>query len=312
MSKPPRRLVVAGLALGAALVTSHCQRDAAAPSAAASDCCELTPNTALPSGMGRIVVKYPGDGGAGSTRLDVYAAGDAGKSIASDYGDAALELAPGTYDVSVGGRRIASVRVQAAHETRIRAGVLYVHASKGTRIDLVEPTSGEKLAGGYGEAQYGLPTGSVGIEVAGQRDTALIEDGKVTDLRSLGRVVVAYPAEVQARIEIFRVGETRALATGYGDQAFDLFPGTYDVTISGKLVPGVTVHSAEDTQIPVGVLRVNASDGTRIDLSDPASKATVAGGYGTQAFGLPIGEIGVQIAGQTENVVIEAGQIAEF
>lgn len=179
MPRPLRGLTV-GLALGAALAASHCQRDAAAPSAAANECCEITPNASLAPGMGRIVVRYPGDG-AGSTRLDVFAVGDASKSIASDYGDAALELAPGTYSASVGGRRVTGVGVQAGHDTRVRAGVLYVHASKGTRIDLVEPANGEKVAGGYGEAQYGLPIGSVGVEVAGQQDTVLIEDGKVAE-----------------------------------------------------------------------------------------------------------------------------------
>src|SRR4051812_19504449 len=131
-------------------------------------------------------------------------------------------------------------------------------------------------------------------------------------LRRLGRVIVAYPEKVDARIDVFRAGETKALATAYGDAAFDLLPGTYDVSISGKRVAGVTVRSGNDTQIKVGVLRINASDGTRVDLADSVTKAAVATGYGAQAFGLPIGEIGVQIAGQTENVVIEAGQVAEF
>jgi len=131
-------------------------------------------------------------------------------------------------------------------------------------------------------------------------------------LRRLGRIVVAYPEEVSARIDVFRAGETKAVASEYGDASFDLLPGTYDVSISGKRVAGVTVRSGNDTQIKVGVLRVNASEGTRVDLADAVTKEKVAGGYGTQAFGLPIGEIGVQIAGQTENVVIEAGQVAEF
>ncbi len=128
----------------------------------------------------------------------------------------------------------------------------------------------------------------------------------------LGRVVVAYPEGVAARIDVFRVGETQSVASGYGDQAYDLFPGTYDVSISGKRVAGVTVRSGQDTQIKVGVLRVNASDGTRIDLIDPVSKAPVTCAYGTQLVGLPIGEVGVQIAGQTETVVIEAGQVTDF
>ncbi|HEY9181646.1 MAG TPA: hypothetical protein VIQ99_00515, partial [Gammaproteobacteria bacterium] len=128
----------------------------------------------------------------------------------------------------------------------------------------------------------------------------------------LGRVVVAYPEKVSARIDVFRPGETRAVASGYGDAAFDLFPGTYDVTISGKRVTGVTVRSGNDTKIRVGVLHVTASTGTRVDLVDPADGRSLTSGYGTGAYGLPIGELGVQIAGQTEAVVIEAGQVTDF
>jgi hypothetical protein len=128
----------------------------------------------------------------------------------------------------------------------------------------------------------------------------------------LGRVVVAYPEEVAARIDVFRAGETQSIMSGYGDQAYDLLPGTYDVSISGKRVAGVTVRSGQDTKIRVGVLRVNASEGTRIDLIDRADGKAVTSGYGAAAYGLPIGEIGVQIAGQTEAVVIEAGRVSEF
>jgi len=144
----------------------------------------------------------------------------------------------------------------------------------------------------------------------------------------LGRVVVAYPIEVSdARIDVFRAGETRPIAGGYGDQAFDLLPGTYDVKISGKPVTGVTVQSGHDTQIKVGVLRVSAAPDTRIDLVDagpagpingvadsaePVGAAKLTGGYGDQLFGLPIGEVGVQIDGQTEPVMITEGQVVDF
>jgi hypothetical protein len=131
-------------------------------------------------------------------------------------------------------------------------------------------------------------------------------------LRRLGRVVVAYPEEVSARVDVYRAGEEQSVAGGYGDAAFDLFPGTYDVAISGKRVAGVTVQSGHDTQIKVGALRVTASDGTRIDLVEPINGKSFAGGYGTDVYGLPIGEVGVQIAGQSATVVIEAAQVTEF
>ena len=182
MSRLLRRLALAGLALGAALASTHCQRGAdAPPAAAANECCEVTPNPGLPEGMGRIVVSYPGDGGAESTRLDVYAAGDASQAIAGEYGDATLELKPGSYDVTIGGQRVAGVGVHAANDTRIRVGVLHVHASEGTRIDLLDSASHETLAGGYGETSYGLPVGEVTVQVAGQHETALIEEGRVAE-----------------------------------------------------------------------------------------------------------------------------------
>jgi hypothetical protein len=74
----------------------------------------------------------------------------------------------------------------------------------------------------------------------------------------------------------------------------------------------VTVRSGNDTKIKVGVLHVTASQSTRVDLVDRADGRSLVGGYGTDVYGLPIGAVGVRIAGQTETVVIEAGQVAEF
>jgi hypothetical protein len=118
-------------------------------------------------------------------------------------------------------------------------------------------------------------------------------------------------------MDVFRAGEKQSIAGGYGDQAFDLLPGTYDVEISGKRVTGVTVQSGHDTQVKVGVLRVSAASNTRVDLVDPdpaepVGQPRLTGGYGDQLFGLPIGEVGVQIDGQTEPVTITEGQVIDF
>lgn len=180
MFSSPRRLTLAGLVLVAALGSASCQRDVDTPLAAAdSGCCEVTPNPQLAEGMGRVVVSYPDD--AKSTRLEVYAADDASKALDSRYGDAALELPPGSYAVTISGRRVAGVTVQAGHDTRIRVGVLHVFAGAETRIDLLDEASGATLGSGYGEGLYGFPIGSVVVQVAGQQGSVLIEDGKVTE-----------------------------------------------------------------------------------------------------------------------------------
>jgi len=175
------------LAFAAALASAHCGRTDNAPPAAGAEsdeglaaCCVLTPAADLPEGMGRIVVSYPDDGGS-ATRLDVYAAGDTSRALGGGYGDSQIELEPGTYEATIGGKRVADVDVQAGHDTRIRSGVLHVYASDATRIDFLEPGSGQTLTGGYGERSYGFPAGPISVRVAGQDETVLIEDGKVTE-----------------------------------------------------------------------------------------------------------------------------------
>jgi hypothetical protein len=128
----------------------------------------------------------------------------------------------------------------------------------------------------------------------------------------LGRLVVTYPegTDAGARIDVSK-GDTAA-TNGYGNQAFELLPGSYTVVISGKRVDNVTVQSGNDTKVKVGVLRVTAPGGTRLDVLDKDGKTNLTNGYGNKQFGLPIGTVHVQIAGQSEAVTIQDGKITEF
>jgi hypothetical protein len=182
--------------------------------------------------------------------------------------------------------------------------------------ELVVAVTGEAVTSSESGAA-GRVAGATTVAAAGRAatgaDSGCCDIVPNPDMRGrLGRVVVAYPEEVDARIDVFRPGETQAAASDYGDAAFDLLPGTYDVVISGKRVTGVTVRSGNDTRIRVGVLRVSASDSTRIDLVEGADRRSLTSNYGPSTFGLPIGEVGVQIAGQTETVTVVAGQVTEF
>jgi hypothetical protein len=178
-----QRSIRVALVLAGAFLSTHCQRPEDALPAVASDgdaaCCELTPAADPVDGKGRIVVRYPDDGGAAS-RLDIYAAGDTSRAVGGGYGDLSIELDPGQYEATIGSKRIAGIVVQAGHDTRIRAGVLHVYASDSTRIDFLDPASGETLPGGYGEKSYGFPVGPVAVQVAGQTETVVIEDGVIT------------------------------------------------------------------------------------------------------------------------------------
>ena len=128
----------------------------------------------------------------------------------------------------------------------------------------------------------------------------------------LGRLVVTYPegTDAQARIDVSREG--KPATNGYGNKAFELLPGNYSVVISGKRVDNVTVQSGHDTMVKVGVLRVTAPGGTRLDVLDMDGKTNLTNGYGNKQFGLPIGTVLLQIAGQSESVTIQDGKITDF
>jgi len=131
----------------------------------------------------------------------------------------------------------------------------------------------------------------------------------------LGRLVVNFPEGANpgsTRIDVFKFGEPKALNGGYGGQIFDLLPGIYEVEISKKRLAGVSIQSAHDTRVKVGVLKVYTGGSTRIDVVDIDGQSPLAGGYGDQTIGLPVGMFQVKVAGQAETVTIEEGKVTEF
>ena len=127
----------------------------------------------------------------------------------------------------------------------------------------------------------------------------------------LGRVVVAFPdgaVPKDTRSDVLKDG--KVVQSGYGNQAWDLLSATYEVKISGKPVPNVTVKAGHDTTVKVGVLRVSAGKDTSVGVLDGGNKLT--SGYGNQVIGLPLGSYDIQVAGQTEKVTISEGTITDF
>jgi hypothetical protein len=114
------------------------------------------------------------------------------------------------------------------------------------------------------------------------------------------------------RLDVYKVGEPKAITGGFGNQTLDLFPGTYAVAITGKRVEGVPIQSRHDTKVKVGMLRVNAGKDTRVFLLDTDKTRHLTDGYGNQELGFPIGTVHVSIAGQSEPVTIQEGKITDF
>jgi hypothetical protein len=127
----------------------------------------------------------------------------------------------------------------------------------------------------------------------------------------LGKLVVAFPqAAVPNGTKVAVVKDGRELQTGYGSQSWELLPGSYDLSVSGKTITNVSVQARSDTTVRVGVLRVSAGSQTQWEVVDGGK--TIASGYGMQLVGLPVGSYSLRISGQTESFTIRDGQIADF
>jgi hypothetical protein len=129
----------------------------------------------------------------------------------------------------------------------------------------------------------------------------------------MGRLLVPFPdgaAPKETRVAVLKDGTE--VQAGHGSQSWELPSGTYDVTISDKALSGIALQAGHETRVKVGVLHVNATENTRIELLDPTTGKVLASGYGERSYGLPIGPVSVQVAGQSETVTIEDGKVTEF
>jgi hypothetical protein len=127
----------------------------------------------------------------------------------------------------------------------------------------------------------------------------------------LGRIVVAFPRSAEptgTRISVHQNGAE--VQAEYGSHSFELLPGTYEVNVGGKNVSEVTVEAGHDTTIRVGVLRVAGEPSRRAAVLEQGRE--LAGGYGGQLIGLPIGTFDVQIAGRTTQLTVGEGEISDL
>jgi hypothetical protein len=129
----------------------------------------------------------------------------------------------------------------------------------------------------------------------------------------MGRVIIAFPegsAPSATGVAVLKDGKD--VQAGHGSQRWEIPSGTYEVSISNKSLSAVTVQAGQETNVKVGVLHVNALPQTRVELLDQVGGKVFASGHGEQSYGLPIGPVTVQVAGQSERVTIEEGKVTEF
>lgn len=142
-------------------------------------CCVIVSNPELKS-LGRIVVTLPG-GTKASPHIVISNAGDDKKAILNWWGAGNGDLIAGGYVAVIGGRRVAGVEVRAGHDTKIRVGVLRLHAGSGTQVIIFEREGKDAITSVWGSQEVGLPIGEYDVQIAANRTSVTIKDNAVTE-----------------------------------------------------------------------------------------------------------------------------------
>ncbi|OHE89100.1 MAG: hypothetical protein A3G75_12800 [Verrucomicrobia bacterium RIFCSPLOWO2_12_FULL_64_8] len=137
-------------------------------------------NPELKGRLGRLVVAYPAGAKINGTLIEIRRTGEQ-KNVESKYGNAEIELLPGTYDVVISGRKVTGVTIQSRQDTRMHVGVLRIHGASATLFQIFEPGTKENIESKYGNNDIGFPAGDVEVMVRDQRDKVTIETGSITE-----------------------------------------------------------------------------------------------------------------------------------
>jgi hypothetical protein len=159
-----------------------------------------------------------------------------------------------------------------------------------------------------------MPGAPVQASGAANAEVNIVANPALTGV--MGRIVVKFPEGTKTKdvpVAIHPAGDTKKQnAHEYGNMTTDLLPGRYDVVISGATLANVEVRSKCDSQIPVGVLRVNAGKDTAVAILDAAGKKQLTQFYGPNDVGLPAGKYNILVSGQTAPVEVKTNEVTNF
>ena len=136
---------------------------------------EIKPNLAAKGATGRLFINIPKDAECVITISQPVTERQVGYSVK----DRIFSLVPGTYDVTVSGKKTKDVIVQKGMDTRIKGGALNVVA---TGIwTLFDEKKDRQVYYSINPKKIGLPIGTYQLEINGTMQQILIKDGEIID-----------------------------------------------------------------------------------------------------------------------------------
>jgi hypothetical protein len=137
-------------------------------------------------------------------------------------------------------------------------------------------------------------------------------------LGDTGRLVVRFPEGIRKRdnqrIQFPKTKDEKNSEINWGSVARETPPGDYLVTINGKMIEGVKVQAGADTQLRVGILRLELPDNQTWELieEDLDSAPAIYYAGGPADIGLPVGTYYVRTKAEIAPVKIEDNKLTTF
>ena len=136
---------------------------------------EIKPNLAARGATGRLFINIPKDAECVITISQPVTE----RQVVYSISDRSFSLIPGTYDVTVSGKKTKEVIVQKGMDTRIKGGVLNVVAT-GTWT-LYDEKKDRQVYYSVSPKKIGLPVGTYQLEINGTMQQVIIKDGETVD-----------------------------------------------------------------------------------------------------------------------------------
>ena len=137
-------------------------------------------------------------------------------------------------------------------------------------------------------------------------------------LGDTGRLLVRFPEGIRKRdnqrIQFPKTKDEKNSEINWGSVARETPPGDYLVTINGKIIEGVKVQAGADTQLRVGILRLELPDNQTWELieEDLDSAPAIFYAGGPADIGLPVGAYYIRTKSEISPVKIEDNKITTF
>ena len=136
---------------------------------------EIKPNLAARGATGRLFINIPKDAECVITISQPVTE----RQVVYSISDRSFSLVPGTYDVTVSGKKTKDVIVQKGMETRIKGGALNVVAT-GTWT-LYDEKKDRQVYYSVSPKKIGLPVGTYQLEINGTMQEIKIKDGETVE-----------------------------------------------------------------------------------------------------------------------------------